>query len=227
LQGRDFDWSPDGRSLIYAANRDGVPNIWRTDVDGGETRLTDNGDKSLIYLDPAYSHDGSSIAWLVLKLGPPSERRWMIKLLRGGDVSDVYQSERPLRLIGWDASGNDLVLQSVARGNDTVRRPVNVEFLEVGVVPGSISRRLAEKNDVYLHSAALSRDRRTLAFVSRTESGDAVNILPLAGGAAKTLAAGNDPRVFFASLAFAPDGKTLYYGKQANWQVISSINNFK
>jgi hypothetical protein len=51
--------------------------------------------------------------------------------------------------------------------------------------------------------------------------------LPSTGGTAKTLISSNDARVYFSSLSFAPDGKTIYYGKQANWQVISMIDNFK
>jgi hypothetical protein len=43
----------------------------------------------------------------------------------------------------------------------------------------------------------------------------------------KTLVGNNESRVYFTDLVFAPDGKTIYYGKQANSQVISMITNFK
>jgi eukaryotic-like serine/threonine-protein kinase len=227
VQSRDYDWSPDGSSLVYSANRDGVSNIWRAEVNGGETQLTGNTEKGSIFFDPASSPDGSAVAWLVLKLGKPDEQRWAIWLLKDQKTNEVYQSEEPLRLVGWNAAGNDLAVQSVDRGKDTVRTPVNVTLFEIGLNFGSTPRKIADLRETYLHSTALSRDRRTLAYVSRTESGDALNVLPLGGGATRSIASGNDPRVYFSSLAFAPDGKTLYYGKQANWQVISSINNFQ
>ena len=52
-------WSPDGRSLYYISDRDGIPNIYRTPVDGaGETaRITEvtTGVSGITSLSPAMS----------------------------------------------------------------------------------------------------------------------------------------------------------------------------
>jgi len=37
----------------------------------------------------------------------------------------------------------------------------------------------------------------------------------------------SDPRVYFSSIAWSPDGKTIYYGKQSSWTVFSMLENFK
>jgi Tol biopolymer transport system component len=99
-------------------------------------------------------------------------------------------------------------------------------IIEVPAAGGN-TREIASLNSAYFMNGVLSPDGKTLAFVSRAETGDAINVMPASGGMPKKLIESSDPRVYFSSLAFSHDGKTIYYGKQANWQVITSITNFK
>jgi serine/threonine protein kinase/Tol biopolymer transport system component len=54
-------WTPDGRSLLYASDRNGVPNIWSQPIDGGATKqLTDfKGDRIYWF---SLSRDGKQLA---------------------------------------------------------------------------------------------------------------------------------------------------------------------
>jgi Tol biopolymer transport system component len=56
-----FFWSPDGKSLDYTAEREGLTNIWRMPVKGGkEQKLTDWQTPAVIW-DLAWSHDGRQL----------------------------------------------------------------------------------------------------------------------------------------------------------------------
>jgi Tol biopolymer transport system component len=59
--GGDMDWSPDGRSLLYVREVDGVSNLWTWPLDGGQPRqLTDwQADKIFWF---TYSRDGKQLA---------------------------------------------------------------------------------------------------------------------------------------------------------------------
>jgi Tol biopolymer transport system component len=67
----------------------------------------------------------------------------------------------------------------------------------------------------------LSPDRRSLAYVKRASSLDSINIVSLSGANDRTILKSNDQRVYFASLAWSRDGSSIYFGREANWQIIS------
>jgi eukaryotic-like serine/threonine-protein kinase len=223
---QDFQWSPDSRSLIYAAYRSGVSNIWQTTADGaGEKQLTNNEDKNLLFFNPLFSPDGSRIVWSAMTANP-NQRFWSLWIYADGRAQQIYQSEAALRLVGWSASGSELIVKSVEKSKFLSLVPGAVNILQVAL-EGGAAKPITALEAAYFQNIALSPDRKTLAFVSRQNGSDTIQILPSTGGTTKTLISSNDARVYFSSLVFAPDGKTLYYGKQANWQIISMINNFK
>ena len=58
------DWSPDGRRVLYAARRDGLWNVYWTDVESGEERrLTDHGRVRDSVRTPAWSPAGDLVAY--------------------------------------------------------------------------------------------------------------------------------------------------------------------
>jgi serine/threonine protein kinase len=226
FQTQDFEWSPDSRALIYCASRDGVSNVWQSATDGsGEKQLTSNADKNQLFFNPLFSVDGKHIVWSAMTSNP-NQRTWSLWLLADGQMRQIYQSESALRILGWSQSGRELLVKSVERTKDLSLIPGEVNLLHVALEDGS-ARPIARLDATYLQNIALSPDRKTLAFVSRQGGSDTIKILPSTGGTPKTLISSNDARVYFSSLTFSPDGKTLYYGKQANWQIISMITNFK
>jgi Tol biopolymer transport system component len=63
-QVRAFKWSPDGKSILYARNENGVGNIWSAGLEGGHPRkLTDFSS------DQIYSFDVSPDNRLVISRG--------------------------------------------------------------------------------------------------------------------------------------------------------------
>ncbi|MCC6803086.1 MAG: PD40 domain-containing protein [Anaerolineae bacterium] len=75
------DWSPDGKQIIFASDRDGNSEIYIVNVDGSNLRRITNDPAD--DMDPTWSPDGSQIAFV-------SER---------GDNTDIYV---------MDASGGSL-----------------------------------------------------------------------------------------------------------------------
>ena len=192
----------------------------------GEQQLTNNEDKKLRFFDPHISPDGNQIAWTTMFIDDQSKRHWSIWLSVVGNISQVYQSDSVLKIIGWSPSGDGLIFKSVEGGNEFQTLPVDVSILEIGFA-GSVPRLLSTIKEVYFHNIQLSPDRKIFAFAARENGNSVIQTLLLTGGTAKTLISSNDARVYFSNLSFASDGKTIYYGKQANWQVISMIDKFK
>lgn len=227
VQTLDYQWSPDGRSLIYTAIRAGVSNIWQTFADGtGEKQLTANTDKKLLFFNPVFAPDGKNIAWSVMTTEAGDKRTWGIWMLSNGAARQLYQSNSVMRLIGWSQSGGQVIVKSVESKTDAIVLPNDFAVSEIDTNDNS-RRPVAALKNSYFQNVTLSPDRKTLAFVTRLTSGDAIQTLTVSKPLPRTVLRSNDSRVYFSNLVFAPDGKTLYYGKQSNSQVISMINNFK
>jgi len=227
VQSQDYQWSSDSRTLVYSANRGGVWNIWQAAADGsGEKPITTNEERKLIFFNPIFSPDGTRIAWTAMTTGTPDQRSWAVWLHAEGAARSLYQRDSILRLVGWSASGQQLILKSASGKSDT-GLPDDFEVFELDARDGAY-RPLAALKAAFFQNVALSPDAALLAFVSRTSTGDAIQTLTLSRpGTPKTVAASNDDRVYFSNLTFAPDGKTLFFGKQSNSQVISIVENFK
>ena len=226
VQTQDYQWSSDSRSLIYCSNRGGLFNVWRTGTNGeGEQQLTNNEDKDLLFFNPLFSPDGKRIAVLAMSTADQTKFRWSIWILMDGQANQIYQSDSVTRLVGWSPSGNGLIIKSID-GNKEQISPEEVSIFQISL-DSSAPYLISKLNVTYFYNIQLSPDRKTLAYVTRAGGTDAIQTVPAIGGVKKTLISSSDARVYFSSLTFAPDGKALYYGKQAKWQIISMIDSFK
>jgi len=225
LETQDFQWSADSRQLVYCANTSGVANVWQISVDGsGATQLSDNTDANLHFFNPAWSPDGRSVAWLAVSTAQ-KKMSWSIWLGTEGKGKQIFQSDSVLGLIGWSQSGQELIVKTSA-SKSVPNVPVDVNLLAVAIT-GSTPRSLARLDTTYFQNIKLAPAGNQIGFVTREDNADSLRVIPASGGAAKTIITSNDSRVYFSGLVWSPDGKTLYYGKQASWSVLSMIDNFK
>ena len=225
-QPQDYQWSPDSRSLIYCANRGTVSNLWQGAVNGsGENRLTDNADATIKFYNPVFSPDGKRMAFSgeIPPTATQKTRKSSIWIYENGAAKMIFQSESRLGLLGWSPTGRELIVKSAA---GSPQFPADFDLLQISADSGA-ERLLSQMKKTYFYNIRLSPDRQTIAFVTRKDGTDSIHVVSVNDGIDRTILTGNDARVYFANLVFSPDGKAIYFGKEANWQVISMIENFK
>ncbi len=223
MQTQDVAWTADGKSVIYSAKRDGVNNIWSAAIDGsGEKVLTKNTNGSVVFVNPALSPDGSTLAWTSFDFSKPAERTWALWVSSDGHDRQIYRSDSSLRIIGWSPNGEGLIVKAVDRMKDAWPMPLDVDVFEV-YLKNIPPRQIVTLKDCYQANVRMAPDGSSLAFVAREQDRDVINLLPLDTRQLRTVVASNDPRVYLSSLTFSPDGQTLYYGKQADWKIISML----
>jgi serine/threonine protein kinase len=229
LQTQEFQWSPDSRRLIYCAKTAGPANVWEIAADGsGATQLSQNTATNVLFFNPTWSPDGQRVAWLALSQTTAGQRKqsWSIWLYGEGSSQPIFESEWVPGLVGWSQSGNELIVKSVAGKSVPPNVPVDVSLFGIAIAGGT-PRPLAQLEATYFQNIQLAPAANQIAFVTRQGGADSLQVISAAGGPAKTIITSNDSRVYFSSLVWSPDGKTIYYGKQASWSVLSMIENFK
>ncbi|GBC76628.1 Serine/threonine-protein kinase PknB [bacterium HR08] len=227
LQTRDFSWSPDGRRLAYAAIRTGVSNIWIASLDRSEEiPVTENADRALSFFCPLWSPDGRYLAFLS-ESRATSEARWTVWVSEVGRkrVIPLMRSPEVVRLIGWLSFGGALLV-AIGEGPRLLPHAAReIRLIRVSV-PDGATRSLGTLAAASLLTLSLSPDGRAIAYVSRADGRDNLWVLPLERGRAVRRTENKDPRVYLSTPTWSPDGRMLYYGRQASWSVIRMIENF-
>ena len=228
-QTQDFQWSSDSSQLIYCANSSGSANVWQTAADGsGATQISHNTDPTVHFFDPFWSPDGRQVAWLALATNRPGQKNtaWSIWLSSEGRDQQIFESDSVIGLLGWSQSGQELIIKSIPGKSGAPGVPVDVSLSAIAP-KSSAPRVLAQLKATYFQNIQLAPLKNQIAFVTRSDGADNLQVVPVTGGATRTIMTSNDPRVYFSGLAWSADGKTIYYGKQASWTVLSMIDNFK
>jgi eukaryotic-like serine/threonine-protein kinase len=230
VQTSSFSWSPDSAKIIYRSSRSGQQNLWVVNANGsGAAQITNNSDPNLRIYCPLWSADGARVAYSskpnkIPQGGKANHTAWVTEVGTKA-AKAVFQSDAFLRLIGWSAEDKELLLATF-NGRASSVRPTEVALLRVSVATGE-QNLITQLHSAYLYNIHLSADRKTIAFTARQDEKDNVWLIPSSGGAARKLTANNDPKLYFSSLAWSPDGRAIYFGKQSRHSLLSMITNFK
>ncbi|MGI8469314.1 MAG: hypothetical protein ACR2N3_12765, partial [Pyrinomonadaceae bacterium] len=224
VENHDYQWSPDGKSLIFCAKKYGVSNVWRIADDGAsETALSDNTEPKILFFSPMIASDGQRVAWLSVL--PDEKFLWKVWISEAGKPREIYQSNSLTHLIGWSSSGKELIIRTIDGITTEPQATQNVDLYTLSL--DGATRPLARLPQANFQNIQLSPDGKNIAYVTRANGAGSLQIIPATGGNPKTVVTGNDTRVYFSNLVWSPDSKNIYYGKQASWSVISMIENFK
>jgi serine/threonine protein kinase len=231
-----WSWSFDSRQIAYCGIQDGVANVWTASAEGARTtRVTSNQNRAVQFDSPAWSPNGERLAFV----SDSGDNSGAGKVTRGLWVTDgetpkmIFQTDAALQFLGW--SGNETCIAAVAEEFSV--QPTTVKLLSLtaprtgaGAKNGSASNWLGELSDTFWVNLHLSSNGRNLAYVRAPEGRNDIWTVPVSDsrlGVARKLTNNGDPSFFFSSLAWAPDGKTIYYDKQTRWYLLTMIESLK
>jgi Tol biopolymer transport system component/DNA-binding winged helix-turn-helix (wHTH) protein len=107
------DFSPDGQHIVFVSSRSGTPEIWVSDVNGGNLRqLTHLGAHVLSY--PKWSPDGTRIAF---HARIPDVAEVYVVALSGGVPRQITHKSPGLALATWSNDGKIPVWVNLGRRN--------------------------------------------------------------------------------------------------------------
>jgi serine/threonine protein kinase/Tol biopolymer transport system component len=224
-QVKHLSWSPKGSGLAFPAKKEGFSNIWLASPDGsGERKLSDNQDESQHLFCPIWAPDESGIVFSsrTIKLNPVRKGKhflWFYDITTNTQRK-ILESEDRIRLLGLTKSGDEIIFAVTDKSNKAI--PIRAVSVKTGKV-----RSMTNLKEPYFYNIYLSPNKDSIGFTSRSGGSDNIWVAPLEGGEARMLTGNNDPRLYFSSLAWSPDGRTIYFGKQTRFTLLSMLINQK
>jgi dipeptidyl aminopeptidase/acylaminoacyl peptidase len=200
--------SRDGRSLAFISTRDGAPQVYLADINGGNIRRITNVSRG-VQPPLVFSPDGSRVA-VVSDVYPDCADEACNKRRSDEAEKNPVKVHRLTRLLyrHWDEWRED------------VRHHIFVVDIDskhaIDVTPGDFDSPPGQQED---GAVAFSPDGREIAFASNREGGDReawttnhdIWVVPVAGGPVKKIT--SNPASDLQPV-FAPDGRTLFVRAQ-------------
>jgi eukaryotic-like serine/threonine-protein kinase len=108
-------WSPNGRQIAFASDRDGNNNIYIMEADGSNPQQITDNDENNIW--PIWSPDGSQIVFMA----SPDEI-WEIYMMDadGGNLQQLTDNDMSALLPAWSPDGSQIAFASDRDGNHEI-----------------------------------------------------------------------------------------------------------
>jgi len=221
-----MSWSPDDRTIAYANIANGPSNIWAAASDGSETHpITSNTDPHEEYRSPIWASDGRAVIFTSETRAEPADKRtYRLWHLDRGNTEQkmIFESKDPFVFVGL--VGDDLALIAQDRDPGGLAPTPASTALYLLSLATNTKKEIAALDRAYLSNIHLSRDGKTIAFVTRRNDITEIWTISATGGTPKRILSENDPKNLISSLAWSPDNKTIIFGKQTRTNLLSMLS---
>jgi len=151
------------------------------------------------------------------------EQFWELWVWEAGQTKMIFPTKYILRLLGWTEDGE---MVAALAPNDDLNR---VNAKEVKLVSISTKDQRSRLLRILPHtrqsSVRLSPDKRNVAFVATQNNRENIFLLSLSGDRPRQITQNDDVKKHYSSLVWAPNGETIYFGKQSMRSVLTLIDN--
>ena len=148
--------------IVFSSNRSGAWRIWTVQADGSELRQLTKQETDDHDVDPVFSPDGKSILFTSTRGGKAGVWRMMVDGSKPERICDGDQAE-------WSPDGTKIVL----RRNERIFTRDLASGKETSLSP---------EDWPHCSGPAWSPDGKSIAFAARWDAGNAIYLVPAAGG---------------------------------------------
>lgn len=210
LDGRRLDWSPDGKSLAVAdmAGSSKQHAIFLVSVDTGDERqLTSPATDDLGDVEPAFSPDGSQLAFV-------RESHYLVRELylipsSGGEAKRLTFDNKKVLGIAWTPDGREIVFSSDPNGGYTLRR---IPATGGQSVPVAGTSGFSSGWGNHIDELSIARQGNRMAYTQWFQDINAYRIeAPNASAPIKPPEPVNATSQWESDFRYSPDGKRLAF----------------
>jgi eukaryotic-like serine/threonine-protein kinase len=209
--------SPDGRFVVFTSERDGLPSIWRMDLDGGSlTQLTKGHEDYGMSITP----DGR---WVVFDSWRTGRRTaWKVSI-DGGEPIQVLDKFTSVPTVSPDG-------KSLAAFYRDEQPGAPWRLLIASFEPGSVQTKTFDPIapiDVSVLQGGIrwAQDGRAVLYLTSRDGTNNLVSQPIDGGPPKQIT--NFKENGMGSFAFSPDGKTMAFARSSTRSDVVLISDFR
>ena len=145
------DWSPDGKSLVYARNH----TIWSIGANGSNDRLI--GEADGFDWEPRFSPDGSSVVFLHGNFTKGVSEPWILDIATGKQRAVFASNDRELEHPDWSPDGKWIIYNTLGPKGELIERmPSDDPDASPEAVFGSVGN--------FAYKPAYSPDGKSIVF---------------------------------------------------------------
>jgi dipeptidyl aminopeptidase/acylaminoacyl peptidase len=204
-------FSPDGKSIAFISNLNGIPQVWTMPASGGFPKLVTAFDDPVGFV--TWSPDGN---WLAFNVAPGGGLNEQIYIARpdGRELRRLTEGGKENNFLGdWTHDGKHIFFSS------NRRNPASTDSYLLDIKSGEM--RMVAENKGTGGINEVSRDGRR-AVVSRllNRGNNNLYLIDVEGGKEALLTPHEGPGSFFGA-QFSPDGRTIYFASNKDRDLLA------